>query len=274
MWRGLYAAASGMITETKRTDTISNNLANADTTGFKRDVAVSKEFEPMFIRRINDYDPRTKVTSFKGFSLSNRPPRVGTLGVGAAIAEIAVDREQGAMKTTGNPLDVAIAGDGFFAVQTDQGVRYTRDGAFFRSSAGVLQNMKGQPVLNEQGQPITIPGDAAHIAIGPRGEISVGDPQNNLEYQQVARLMFVSFGPDRRAILKQGDNLWNPREGAVPQPADGEIQQGCLEASNSNVVTEMVELNNNQRIYEAGAKAVTTQDTMLEKAVTEVGRVS
>ena len=274
MWRGLYAAASGMITETKRTDTIANNLANADTTGFKKDVAVSKEFEPMFIRRINDYDPRTKVTSFKGFSLNGRPPRVGTLGVGASIAEIATDREQGAMKTTGNPLDVAIAGDGFFAVQTDQGVRYTRDGAFVRSSTGQLQNMKGQPVLNAQGRPITIPGDASHIIIGARGEIAVGNPQNDMTYQRVDQLMFVSFGPDRRAILKQGDNLWNPREGAVPEPAEGEIQQGCLEASNANVVMDMVELINNQRIYEAGAKAVTTQDTMLEKAVTEVGRVT
>ena len=274
MWRGLYAAASGMITETKRTDTIANNLANADTNGFKKDVAVSKEFEPMFIRRINDYDPRTKVTSFKGFSLNGRPPRVGTLGVGSSIAEIATDREQGSMKTTGNPLDVAIAGDGFFAVQTDQGVRYTRDGAFVRSSTGQLQNMKGQPILNAQGRPITIPGDASHIMIGARGEIAVGDPQNDMAYQRVDQLMFVSFGPDRRAILKQGDNLWNPREGAAPEPAAGEIQQGCLEASNANVVMDMVELINNQRIYEAGAKAVITQDTMLEKAVTEVGRVT
>ncbi|MBQ1914870.1 MAG: flagellar basal-body rod protein FlgF [Selenomonadaceae bacterium] len=274
MWRGLYAAASGMITETKRTDTIANNLANADTTGFKKDVAVSKEFEPMFIRRINDYDPKTKVTSFKGFSLNGKPPRVGTLGVGASIAEIATDREQGALKTTGNPLDVAIAGDGFFAVQTDQGVRYTRDGAFVRSSTGQLQNMKGQPVLNAQGRPITIPGNVTHITIGAQGEIAVGNPQNDMTYQRVDQLMFVSFGPDRRAILKQGDNLWNPREGAVPEPATGEIQQGCLEASNANVVMDMVELINNQRIYEAGAKSVMTQDTMLEKAVTEVGRVT
>ena len=178
------------------------------------------------------------------------------------------------MKSTGNPLDVAIAGDGFFAVQTDQGVRYTRDGAFVRSATGQLQNMKGQPVLNRQGRPITIPGDAVHIAIGSQGEIAVGDPQNGLAYQQVGQLMFVSFGPDRRAILKQGDNLWNPQVGAVPQPATGEIQQGCLEASNANVVMDMVELINNQRIYEAGAKAVVTQDTMLEKAVGEIGRVT
>ncbi|MBR4695987.1 MAG: flagellar hook-basal body protein [Selenomonadaceae bacterium] len=267
MLRGLYVAASGMIAETNRTDTIANNLANADTNGFKKDVAINKEFEPMYIRRINDEDPRLDVTSFKRFSLHKRPPRVGTLGLGAAIAEIATDHEQGALKTTGNPLDLAIAGNGYFGVQTDQGVRYTRDGAFFRSSTGELQNMKGQAVLNTQGRPITIPADATSINISPQGEIYA-------DGQRVSQLMFVDFGPDRRAILKQGDNLWNPREGANPQPAEGEIQQGFLEASNTNVVSEMVELVNNYRIYEAGSKAVTTQDTLLDKAVNEIGRLS
>jgi len=274
MWRGLYTAASGMITETRRTDTIANNLANADTNGFKKDVAINKEFAPMYLRRINDQDPSLEVTSFKRFSLSSRPPRVGTLGLGSSIAEIATSRIQGPLKTTGNPLDLAISGDGFFAVQTAQGVRYTRDGAFFRSSTGELQNTMGYPVLNTQGRPITIPGDSVHINIDIRGTISVTNPQNDLASQGIGQLMFVDFGPDRRAIIKQGDNLWNPRPGAVPQPATGEIQQGFLEASNSNVVSEMVELINNYRIYEAGSKSVTTQDTMLEKAVSDIGRLT
>ncbi len=272
MIRGLYAAASGMITETKRTDTIANNLANADTNGFKRDVAVNKEFEPMLLRRIHDSDPRMEVTSFKQFSLGSKHPKVGTLGTGACIAEIAIDREQGAIKTTGNPLDVAISGEGFFGVQTDQGVRYTRDGAFFRSSTGQLQNMKGQPVLNVQGRPITIPENAASISIGAKGEIYASTPGEE-GFQQISQLMLVSFGPDRKAILKQGDNLWNPQVGAVPQPATGTVEQGCLEASNVNVVSDMVELINNYRVYEAGAKAVVTQDTLLDKAVNEVGRL-
>lgn len=272
MWRGLYAAASGMIQETVRTDTIANNLANADTSGYKKDVAVTKEFNPMLMRRIKDYDPRLKVTTFKGFSLNQKPPRVGTLGVGSKIDEVAIDHNQGSFKTTGNPLDVAISGDGYLAVQTDNGVRYTRDGALVRSSTGRLENMKGQPILNEQGQPITIPQNATSITIGAKGEISVREGNGAL--QQVARMMFVSFGDDRRAIVKEGGNLWNPRPEAVARPATGDINQGLLEASNTNVVNDMVELINNQRIYEAGAKAVITQDTMLEKAVTEVGRVS
>ncbi|MBO6177716.1 MAG: flagellar hook-basal body protein [Selenomonadaceae bacterium] len=272
MWRGLYAAAAGMIQETTRTDTIAHNLANADTSGYKKDVAVTKEFEPMLMRRIKDYDPRLKVTTFKGFSLDQKPPRVGTLGIGSAIDEIAIDRQQGSMKSTGNPLDVAISGDGFLAVQTDNGIRYTRDGALIRSATGQLQNMKGQAILNEQGQPITIPGNANRIMIGAKGEIAIGGGDGGA-YQQIARLMFVSFGDDRRAIVKDGGNLWNPRPGAQARPATGELQQGALEASNTNVVNDMVELINNQRMYEAGAKAVTTQDSMLDKAVNEVGRV-
>ena len=267
MWRGLYTAAAGMITETKRTDTLANNLANADTAGFKRDVAINEEFEPMLMRRINDYDPTLDITAFKRFRLNTKDPAVGTLGLGAYIAEIAVDREQGSFQTTGNPYDVAISGNGFLAVQTDNGVRYTRDGALFRSNAGILENMKGQAVLDQNEQPITIPGNVRQITIGAQGQIYA-------DGRQLAQMMFVEFGPDRRAVLKQGDNLWQPQEGAQISPATGEIQQGMLERSNSNVVNEMVALINNQRIYEAGAKAVIAQDSLLDKAANELGRVS
>lgn len=92
--------------------------------------------------------------------------------------------------------------------------------------------------------------------------------------QVLGRLEFVSFGPDPRAVLKQGDSLYFPQEGAQPQPATGTIEQGVLEVSNTQVVSEMVALINNYRVYEAGSKAVTTQDTLLDKAVNEVATVS
>ena len=272
MWRGLYTAGAGMITESVRTDVIANNLSNTDTAGYKRDVAISKEFEPLLLRRINDYDPRREVTSFKQFYLGKKPPRVGTLWLGSSISEIAVDRNQGAFQTTGNPLDLAISGDGFFAVQTPDGVRYTRDGAFVRSATGQLQTSKGLPVLNRQGRPIVIPGNESRIIVTPEGGIYAGnDPENR---QNVGQLMFVSFGPDRRAILKQGDNLWNPQAGAQARPATGSIEQGLLERSNSNVVEEMVQLVNNYRIYESNSKALITQDTLLDKAVNQVGKLN
>ena len=266
MWRGLYTAGAGMITETKRTDTIANNLANANTSGYKRDDAINREFAPMLIRRINDGKMQNDVTSIKGFSLGGTAPVVGTLGLGSYIGEIATDHTQGGFQTTGNPLDLAIAGDGYFAVQTPQGVRYTRDGNFYKSARGQLQTVNGQAVLDNQGRPITIPANTTQVTIGDKGQILADNPP-------VATLQFVQFGPDRRALLKQGNSLYYPQAGAQPQAATGSIQQGMLENSNTNVVSEMVELINNYRIYEAGSKAVTTQDTMLDKSVNEVGKV-
>ena len=270
MWRGLYTAAAGMIQETQRTDTIANNLANVNTSGFKRDVAISEEFEPMLIRRINDHDMKNDVTTFKQFHLRNPAPVVGTLGLGSEIAEIATDRAQGVFETTGNPYDVAISGAGYFAVQTPEGVRYTRDGALFRSNTGVLQNVRGQVILSTAGQPIQVPENATSFLVGAQGQIYV---RVDGEQQQIGQLALVDF-PDRRALLKQGDNLYFPQQGAQPQAATGTIEQGVLERSNANVVDEMVQLINNYRIYEAGSKAVTTQDSMLDKSVNDVGRIS
>lgn len=271
MWRGLYTAASGMITEMKRTDTLANNLANADTAGFKRDEAINMEFEPMLIRRINDDGIKNDVTSFKGFHVGENLPRVGTLGLGSYIDEIATDHTQGGFQTTGNPLDLGISGDGYFAINTPQGVRYTRNGSFFRSNTGELQTTNGQRVLSRGGGPINIPGNAIMLNVTPEGEISgIIDG----ERQVFGQLQLVSFGPDPRAVLKQGESLYYPQEGAQPQPATGVIEQGVLEMSNTNVVSEMVSLINNYRVYEAGSKAVTTQDSLLDKAVNEVAQVS
>lgn len=267
MWRGLYTAGAGMITETKRTDTIANNLANANTSGYKRDVAINSEFEPMLIRRINDAKAdASDVTSFKGFHLGSQAPAVGTLGLGSYISEIAVDQAQGPFETTGNPLDLAISGNGYFAIQTPQGVRYTRDGNFYRSAQGILQTVQGNPVLGANGGTITIPGNARYITFGGKGEVRADN-------RVVGQLAFVEFDGDRRALLKQGGNLFYPQQGATPRPATGDIEQGILERANTNVVSEMVALINNYRVYEAGSKAVMTQDSMLDKSVNEVGRI-
>ena len=263
MWRGLYTAATGMITEQNRTAVIANNLANANTTGYKRDRAIDEEFDPMLIGRINDNKKRAG-TDFKGFSLDRRAPIVGTLGLGSYTAEIATDSAQGNMMTTGNQLDVAISGNGYFEIQTPQGVRYTRNGNFYRQQDGTLVTSQGQAVLDTRGRSIQIPANATDIIIGAKGEIYNGQ-------QQIAQLGFVNY---RRAVLKQGDSLYYAQEGAQPQAATCEIQQGLLERSNSNVVNEMVELINNHRVYEANSKAVTTQDTMLDHSVNDVGRVS
>ena len=218
----------------------------------------------MLLKRIND-NQDDAVTSFRGFRLEQGPPRVGNLGLGAYTAEIATDHVQGSMKTTGNMLDLAVSGEGYFAIQTPQGVRYTRDGSFYRQANGALVTARGQAVLNAQNRPIMLP-DSANITIGAKGEIMDGQ-------RRIDTLQFVQFD-DRRAVLKQGDNLYRPQQGAEPQAATGDIQQGMLENSNVNIASEMVSLINNYRIYEAGSRALVTQDSMTDKTVNEVGRTS
>ncbi|MBQ7453616.1 MAG: flagellar hook-basal body protein [Selenomonadaceae bacterium] len=332
MWRGLYTAATGMISEQKRTDVIASNIANAATHGYKRDVTVHKDFHNMLIKRINDFSDggalgmtvapfnsladlgtsREDVTQIKGFNADPfKRPNIGELGLGDYIDEIAVDYAQGALESTGNTYDLAIAGDGFFAIQTPQGVRYTRNGAFFKNTAGFLQDIRGYNLLDMAGNPIRIPANVPDSRVVITGDGTIRIPGTQLQLdpvtnrlmaignmnqtQTLAQIQFVQFG-DRLATQKQGDNLFylvNNNEGnppaaqgvnadvrprimnpnAQPRPASGEILQGSLEKSNIAIVSEMVELIHNHRMYEANAKAVTTQDTMLDTSVNQVGSI-
>jgi len=330
MWRGLYTAATGMISEMKRTDSIANNLANAANSGYKRDVTVHKEFHNMLIKRVNDFNEggilgvsgaplntlaalgtsKKDVTQIKGFSANPfYRPGIGELGLGDYIDEIAVDYQQGALESTGNSFDLAIVGDGFFTVQTPEGIRYTRNGAFFKNNQGYIQDIRGYNLIDTQGNPIRIPENVpdSRVVITGEGIISIPgdetqlDPETNrwsavgdMDNQQVlAQIQFVEFG-HRLATQKQGDNLYytvadnegnEPVPQAVennvqarimnpnfqPRPASGEILQGSLEKSNVAIVTEMVELIHNHRLYETNAKAVQTQDAMLDTSVNQIG---
>ena len=332
MWRGLYTAATGMISEMKRTDSIANNLANAANAGYKRDVTIHKEFHNMLIKRVNDFNEggilgvsgaplnslatlgtsKKDVTQIRGFSANPfYNPGIGELGLGDYIDEIAVDYQQGALESTGNSLDLAIVGDGFFTVQTPEGIRYTRNGAFFKNNQGYIQDIRGYNLLDTQGNPIRIPENVpdSRVVITGDGIISIPgdetqlDPETNrwsavgnMDNQQVlAQIQFVEFG-HRLATQKQGDNLYytvadnegnQPFAQAVannlqarimnpdfqPRPASGEILQGSLEKSNVAVVTEMVELIHNHRLYETNAKAVQTQDAMLDTSVNQIGNL-
>ena len=317
MWRGLYTAATGMITETKRTDVIANNIANAATTGYKHDKAIHAEFEAMLIRRVHDFDEGGMVGMPDGFTASVNDlgtnnhdvtqirgfnadpfyiPSIGRLGLGDYIDEIAVDYEQGPLETTGHQFDLAIVGNGFFTIDSPQGVRYTRNGAFFKNSEGYIQDIRGCNLLDVNGNPIRIPRDVLDKDISITGDGSIfvhGDdteleepptnPDNLLTVgnagnrQLLAQIAFVQFD-DRLALQKQGDNLFyqvQDADGNVAQPqqATGEILQGVLEKSNVEIVREMVELIHNHRLYEAGQKSVTTQDTMLDASVNQVGRI-
>ena len=284
----------------------------------------------MLIKRVNDHESsgalgmdvapfnslaelgtsKEDVTQFKGFNADPfHRPNIGTLGLGDYIDEIAVDYQQGALESTGNAFDMAVVGDGFFAVQTPDGVRYTRNGAFFKNRQGFIQDIRGYNLLDVQGNPIRIPANVPDSRVLVTGDGTVYVPGNltrinpvtnqleaygNMDAQQrIAQIQLVEFG-DRLATQKQGDNLFyivNDNQGnepaanavgqnvrprimnpdAQPRPASGEILQGALEKSNTAIVTEMVELIHNHRLYEANAKAVQTQDAMLDHSVNQVG---
>ncbi|WP_196611080.1 flagellar hook-basal body protein [Pectinatus brassicae] len=287
MLRGLYTAATGMITEQIRTNTIANNLANVNTNGYKKDETISEEFQSVLLHRINDDSHKKSIFDLQNIDTAKNyllegtvaaenssAPVIGSLVRGAKVAEIAVIRDQGSLENTNSPLDLAITGDGYFAINTPQGVRYTRDGNFYRSAAGQLVTANNQAVLSTQGGPINIPPDIASISIRADGTVNtVANGAANAAEEAIGQIQIAGFA-DRGALIKEGDNLYRPQQGAQPGTATGSIQQGWLEKSNVNVAKEMVNLINNYRTYEADSKALTTQDSLLDKAVNEVGRVS
>lgn len=247
MIRGIYTAASGMIAESLRNDTISNNLANANTAGYKKDIAVTKDFASLLIERIND---------------GQDAPVIGSMGVGSVVDEVATIHSAGVSQVTGNDLDFAIEGQGFFAVQTPNGVRYTRDGAFTRDRGGRLVTQDGYAVLGQNGRPVHLNGGKVNVA--PDGQLS-------MDGLNADKLQLVQFA-NAKALRKEGNNLYIA-EGQRPQAATGTIRQGLLEGSNVNVVSEMVNLISGYRAYEVNGKMVQAQDATLDKAVNEVGRL-
>ncbi|MCX7781852.1 MAG: flagellar basal-body rod protein FlgF [Negativicutes bacterium] len=247
MIRGLYAAASGMVAEALRNDTIANNLANANTGGYKKDIAVSKDFAAALIRRIND---------------GADEPVIGMLGRGAVIDEVAVIHTAGIIRPTGNALDAAIEGKGYFAVETPNGLRYTRSGSFSRNAQGELTTGDGYRVMGENG-PLRINNGQVHFA---------EDGAVQVDGIEIGRLQLTEFA-DEKLLAKEGSSLFRATGDAAGVPASGRIRQGMLEMSNVNVVAEMVNMIAGYRAYEINAKAVEAHDQLLDKAVNEVGRV-
>ena len=249
MIRGIYTAASGMIAETVRTDTTANNLANASTTGYKKDVVITKDFPGLLLQRLND----------------GPDAAIGTLGVGVKVDQTATEHATGSVRSTGNPLDLAIEGRGFFTVQTPNGLRYTRNGSFTCSATAQLVTSDGYPVMGQNG-PISLAGaEGGKITIMQDGRILVNEVETN-------QLRLTDFADPNR-LSKEGANLYAMGDAVQENNAIGKVSQGSLELSNVNVVAEMVNLIAGYRSYEVNSKAVLAQDQMLDKAVNEVGNV-
>ncbi len=278
MLRGIYTGASGMIAQQARMDTVANNLANADKTGYKKDLAIFKAFPDMIIRKIND-DGIGIVPAGSYDTM----PIVGKLGTGVEVNEVYTDFQQGSLQRTENPFDLALEGRGFFTVATERGERYTRDGGFTVNHEGILVTKNGNPVLGENGH---IRVQANNFMINERGEILVNaaislDPRdvvsmdnNNWEDPVVIdRLKIVDF-ENIREIKKEGEALYRETEFSGPPipPENVKVVQAFLEKSNINAVSEMVDMIEVQRAYEANQKVILTHSDTLGRLINEVAR--
>ncbi len=278
MVRGLYTGASGMIAQEARLDAIANNLANVDKTAYKKDLTLFKAFPDMIIRRLND--DGLGITPAGSYDTM---PFAGKLGTGVEVNEVYTIHEQGSLMRTENPFDVALDGKGFFAVMTERGERYTRNGAFTLNKDGILVTHNGLPVLGENG---IIKVQKNNFMINERGEILVnaalsleptdlvGMTQNNWEQPVVIdKLKIVDF-ENIRELKKEGESLYRETEYSGPAlPAEEyKVVQGFLEKSNVSAVREMVDMIEVQRSYEANQKAMLTHDQELGRLINEVAR--
>jgi len=222
---GLFIAASGMVAEQTRQDQLANDLANATTPGYKPDSSPQHSFGDVL--------------------LANRlgGPAVGSTAEGVALGKTFTDLTPGSIQETGEPLDFAIEGSGFFAVRTAQGTRYTRNGQFTASAAGILTDANGDPVLSQSGAQIKIP------AAGTLSASALG--------------LFELNGAE-----KQGQNLYT---GAPAGKATGAIRQGALEASGVEAATVMVDMIGSLRSFQSGQQAIQAIGQTLQEASTQVG---
>lgn len=260
MIRGLYTAASGMIAQQRRQDMLTNNLANANTPGYKADQASLRTFPRMLIANLS----RAYETS------SNE------LATGVYLQETIPNFLQGNIVETGSNMDVALI-DGtlpenstiMFAVQTENGIRYTRNGNFTVDNEGRLVTRQGMPVLDVNGNQIML--QSENFQILTDGTIF----ENNV---QVAQLNVVLLDNPNQ-LVKEGNGLFRYEGAAAPGTAVGnpnvtyQVQQGFLERSNVDLQRTMTEMLSAYRTFEANQKVLQTYDQSLDKAVNQVGRI-
>lgn len=253
MIRALRTAASGMTAQQLNVDNIANNLANVNTTGFKKSKV---EFQDIMYQTLRKPGVQSAVGAVTPTALD----------IGYGSKPVATTREYsvGTLQQTGNPLDIAIEGDGFLQVQQPDGTTaYTRDGSIKLTAEGRLATADGFILTPE----ITIPEDATSIAIGFDGMVSVVQPGSNdaTEVGQIELARFINPA----GLSAIGHNLFQetpasgtPITGVPSESGMGRINQGYLEMSNVDVVTEMVNMIVAQRAYEINSKAIQTADDM------------
>lgn len=252
MVRGLYTTYTGLLNSQYRLDVVSNNLANSKTTGFKREGSTTQSFDNVYGIKVKDA------------TVGSLNQQIGEMSLGAKIGETYRDWSQGSPESTGNKYDFAISGNGFFKISYKnklgvESTMYTRDGSFQMNSEGYLVTKDGDFVLGENG-PIQLPTNAKEFNVDAEGNIYAdGNYVDNFD--------LIDF-EDYNYLKAFGENLYQAIDGATEKECTAGVNQGYIEASNINVVTEMVDMISIARQFESGQKVMNAIDEMLGKTTT------
>lgn len=257
MLKGLYTAYTGLRNEQYRMDIMSNNLANSSTVGYKKEGSTSQTFDAVLAYKLKD---TTEV--------GNLPRRIGYNNPGVKIGEVYNDFTRGSFQITDNTFDLALSDNGFFTIEFtnkagETSTKYTRAGDFTLNKDGFLVTKDGDYVLGTNGR----------IRLDPNAEAAVNkDGSITQNGAVVARLRITDF-EDYDYLVKYGETYFEPVEGAETKASEAEVFSGYLEASNVQVVSEMVDMINITRAYESNQKIMQTYDSTLEVAVNQLGRI-
>ena len=251
MVKGLYTSYTGLVNQQNRLDVVTNNLANATTTGYKKEGCTTQSFDSVYGIKVKD------------LTVGGVNENIGKLSLGAKIGETYRDWSNGSFISTSSNYDFALSGEGMFSISFtnklgEESTLYTRDGSFQMNSEGYLVTKDGDFVLGENG-PIQLPTDLSELSVQPTGEIYA-------DGQYIDRFALVNF-EDYNYVEAYGENLYRAVDGATFTDATATVNQGYLESSNINVVSGMVDMITIAREFESNQKVMTTIDEMLGKMV-------
>lgn len=257
MVKGLFTAYTGMINEQHRMDVLTNNLANSTTVGYKKEGTTSQSFDDVLAYKVKDASEAVNI-----------PRRIGVNTPGVKIGENYTDYTQGSFKITDNTYDLALGGDGFFTLEFtnkngDTTTKYTRDGQFTLTNEGYLVTKDGNYVTGSRGR----------IRLNPTKESTIDSKGNIFQDGSVVDTIKITDFKDYNYLKKYGENLLEPVEGATVTNANAKVYSGYLEASNVQIVSEMVDLISITRQYEANQKIIKAYDDSLEIAANQLGKV-
>lgn len=258
MLKGLYTAHSGLVNEQNRMDVMTNNLANASTIGYKKEGTTSQSFDDVMAIKIKDASENPNI-----------PKKLGAITLGVKIGENYTDFSQGSFRSTGNTYDLALAGEGFFAVRFtnkagDESIKYTRDGSFTLNTDGYLVTSDDDYVLGT---------NENRIRLNPLEEAQILEDGSIYQNGQLVATLQITDFEDYDYLEKYGENYYQPIDGYEETEAAARVRSGYLEMSNVQVVSEMVNMITITRAYESNQKIMQTYDETLDIAVNQIGRV-